>query len=256
MSSRWVEGHCHHVMVVVWSCWMEGSSPLSSWRWCARADVVVVVSPCHGRLVVIARLGGGVVASVVLASLSLSRPWHLLWVSRRYRKAGWRGGRLRCPGAGMHTLALLSSSCHGRLDVFVLAWTCCRLAVIVFIVLAWTRCHHRHCRRRRVMVAFAMHASLSSSLSWWWLRHQHWFLSSLSSFSCARAAVVVIVVVDLVWMHCCRRRHHRHPEGHDGRDAGRRAGRRGRRCIVVVVVVVAALSMLDIAVIHVAVGAS
>jgi len=38
--------------------------------------------------------------------------------------------------------------------------------------------------------------------------------------------------------------------------AGRRAGRRGRGCIIVVVVVVAALLMLDIAVIHVAVGAS
>jgi len=256
MSSHWVEGHCHHVMVVVWSCWMEGLSPLSSWRWCARADVVVVVSPCHGCLVVIARLGGGVVTSVVLAlvSLSLSRPWHLLWVSHCYRKAGWRGGRLHCPGAGMHTLALLSSSCHGRLDVFVLAWTCCRLAMIVFIVLAWTHCHRCHCCHRRVMVAFAMHASLSSSLSWWWLRHRRWFLLLLLLFSCACAAVVV--VVDLVWMRCCRRRHRCHPEGHDGRDAGRRAGRCGRRCIVVVVVVVAALSMLDIAVIHVAVGVS
>ena len=106
-----------------------------------------------------------------LASLSLSRPWHLLWVSRRYRKAGWRGGCLHRPGAGMHTLALLSSSCHGRLDVFVLAWTCCRLAVIVFIVLAWMCCHRHHCHHHRVMVAFAMHASLSLSLSWWWLHH-------------------------------------------------------------------------------------
>ena len=43
----------------------------------------------------------------------------------------------------------------------------------------------------------------------------------------------------------------------DGRDAGCCAGCCGRECIVVVVVVVvAALLMLDIAVIHVAVGAS
>jgi len=127
MSSHWVEGHCHHVMVIVWSCWMEGSSPLSSWRWCARADIVVVVSPCHGHLVVIARLGGGVVASVVLA-LVCTR-WH----------------RCRCLALGIcyGCLVVIAKLGGGVVASIVLAlacthWRCChRLAMGVSMSLCW-----------------------------------------------------------------------------------------------------------------------
>ena len=120
-------GSLPHVMVVVWSCWMEGSSPLSSWRWCACADIVVIVSPCHGHLVVIARLGGGVVTSIVL-ELVCTR---------------WR--RCRCLTLGI---------CYGCLVVIA------RLGggVVASIVLVLA-CTHWHCCHRLAM-------GVSMSLCW------------------------------------------------------------------------------------------
>ena len=226
---RWVEGRRHHVMVIVWSCWMAGSSPLSSWHWCARAGVVVVVSPLAFAMGVSSLSRGWVEGW----SPPSSWHWHacagvvvvivvLPWASRRLH-AGVDMLPARCdclhrsgvdapPPSPLSSSPCHSGICHACLIVIVFVVVVAAPSTLVFVVivvvLACTHC----CCCHHLAVAFAISVSM------------------LSSSSCSHGHAAVIVV-DLAWTRCCRR-HHRHPGGRDGHDAGGHAGGRGHGCAV------------------------
>jgi len=162
--------------------WVEEWSPPSSWRWCARAGAVVVVSPLAFAMGVLSLSQGWVEGW----SPPLSWHWHahtgvvvivLPWASRCLC-AGMdmlptRRDRLHRSGVDALPPSPLSSSpCHGGIChaclvvvvfVVVVAVPSMLVFVIVVVVLMCTCCRCRHrCRRSGVDTLLSSSSSSSS----------------------------------------------------------------------------------------------